>query len=283
MSPSERLAVAARAASRWGLPEPTLLHEGTTAVYAAGDDAVLRVGPLPFGGDGEVAFHHRLRQAGVRVPAIVRPPLELDGDAVLAIERVHGSGDVDWAAVGAMVRRVHALDAADWPGLRRCVDFPHWQIDVLLDDVRDELDDSARRGMLATLDGWQGWQAEAMHEPVLCHGDVHPGNVVQSSDGPVLLDWDLRCLGPAAWDHAPLMAWGERWDGEPEWYDAFAEGYGINLRGEWLAECLADLRNLVATLMRVRVGRTDAAAAAEAERRLRYWRGDPEAPRWTPA
>jgi hypothetical protein len=33
-------------------------------------------------------------------------------------------------------------------------------------------------------------------------------------------------------------------------------------------------------LMRVRAGATDALAAAEAERRLRWWRGDPSAPTW---
>ena len=59
---------------------------------------------------------------------------------------------------------------------------------------------------------------------MVCHGDVHPGNVIQSADGPVLLDWDLLCRGPAAWDHAPLMTWTERWGGEPGIYEAFADG-----------------------------------------------------------
>jgi len=45
---------------------------------------------------------------------------------------------------------------------------------------------------------------------------------------------------------------------------------------------LAELRLLIATLMRVRAGRTDAAAAREADRRLRYWNGDIDAPQWQP-
>jgi hypothetical protein len=32
--------------------------------------------------------------------------------------------------------------------------------------------------------------------------------------------------------------------------------------------------------MRVRAGRADPVAKAEADRRLRYWRGDPDAPTW---
>jgi Ser/Thr protein kinase RdoA (MazF antagonist) len=117
---------------------------------------------------------------------------------------------------------------------------------------------------------------------VICHGDVHPGNVIQSADGPVLLDWDLLCRGPAAWDHAPLMTWTHRWGGDAGIYESFAEGYGVSLRGDPLAEALAELRLVAATLMRVRAARQNPAAAAEAELRLRYWRGEPDAPQWHP-
>jgi hypothetical protein len=64
-------------------------------------------------------------------------------------------------------------------------------------------------------------------------------------------------------------------------YEAFADGYGVSLRGEPVTEALAELRLVAATLMRVKAARFDPTAAAEAERRLRYWRGDPDAPAWT--
>ena len=96
----------------------------------------------------------------------------------------------------------------------------------------------------------------------------------------MLLDWDLVCWGPPAWDHAPLLTWAQRWGGDPSVYPSFAEGYGSSLRDDPLGESLAVLRNVAATLMRVRAGRSDRAAADEAERRLRYWRGDPAAPQW---
>jgi Ser/Thr protein kinase RdoA (MazF antagonist) len=115
---------------------------------------------------------------------------------------------------------------------------------------------------------------------VLCHGDVHPGNVVATADGAVLLDWDLLCTGPAAWDHAPMMTWTERWGGAPGLYEAFAAGYGRSMRGDDVAESVAALRLVAATLMRLRAGRHDEAARAEAERRLRWWRGDADAPPW---
>ncbi|MFP5488829.1 MAG: hypothetical protein ACLGHQ_11050, partial [Acidimicrobiia bacterium] len=55
-------------------------------------------------------------------------------------------------------------------------------------------------------------------------------------------------------------------------------GYGRSLVDDDLTRALAELRNVAATLLRVRAGRTDPAAAAEAERRLAYWRGDSDAP-----
>ena len=77
------------------------------------------------------------------------------------------------------------------------------------------------------------------------------------------------------------MTWTERWGGEPGLYEAFADGYGRSLRGDPVAEALAELRLVAATLMRVRAGRNNPAAADEAERRLRWWRGDRDAPRGT--
>jgi thiamine kinase-like enzyme len=109
---------------------------------------------------------------------------------------------------------------------------------------------------------------------------VHPGNVVATAQGAVLLDWDLLCTGPAAWDHAPLMTWTQRWGGAAGLYEAFAAGYGRSMRGDGVAEAIATLRLVAATLMRLRAGRHDEAARDEAERRLRWWRGDTDAPPW---
>ena len=115
---------------------------------------------------------------------------------------------------------------------------------------------------------------------MVCHGDVHPGNIIQSANGPVLLDWDLACHAPAAWDHAMLLTWSAVWGGDSSAYERFAAGYGQSLADDPLAPSLAVMRNVTATLMRVKAGRTDSAADAEAQRRLQFWRGDPAAPSW---
>ncbi len=279
---SDHAALALAAASDWGLPAPTLVRTGMNSLFHAGDDTVVRVGPSPFGAVAEAAWYDLMAAHGVRVPQLRREVVEADGACVWALERIHPSGSVDWREVGEMVRRVHAIDAANVPGLPSCLDFPHWQIDAVLSDVSQLIDPHAMEGLRRCLQRWERWQVAAAEGVVVCHGDVHPGNVMPTADGPVLLDWDLRCLAPPGWDHAALMTWTERWDGEPGLYEAFADGYGRSLRGERMAEAFAELRLLVATLMRLRAGRADRAAATEAEVRLRYWRGDADAPRWTP-
>ena len=64
-------------------------------------------------------------------------------------------------------------------------------------------------------------------------------------------------------------------------YPAFAAGYGRSLADDPAAVAVAELRLVAATLMRLVAGISDPVAMAEAQRRLRYWRGDHDAPAWT--
>jgi hypothetical protein len=98
----------------------------------------------------------------------------------------------------------------------------------------------------------------------------------------VILDWDSLCLAPAAWDHAPLLTWEDRWGGQAGTYEAFADGYGTNLSASPVAQLLARVRLLAPTLNKIVQGAADPERAAEARRRMRYWRGDPIAPQWRP-
>jgi hypothetical protein len=88
------------------------------------------------------------------------------------------------------------------------------------------------------------------------------------------------CAAPAGWDHAMLLTLAERWGGEAGAYRAFADGYGVSMADDVATRRFAELRNVAATLMRVRAARTDPVARSEAVRRLRYWRGEPDAPVW---
>jgi len=275
---------AAVAAERWGLASPVLVRTGMNAIYVA-EDVVLRVAATTAPAEAALELAAVLTAAGVRVPAARRPDVVRHGRlSVTAWERLHPAvGADDWRAVGAMVRRVHELADDELPTAYPrppAAAFPWWQFETLLTAVSDELDGAARSGLETAIDRHRWWTA-AESPLTTCHGDVHPGNVMATVAGPVLLDWDLLCRAPAAWDHAMLVR-AERWAGcDPAWYDAFAAGYGWCGRDDPLLAAISELRLAAATLMRLVAGRADPAATVEARRRLAYWRGDPDAPRWT--
>lgn len=277
------LAAARDAAHQWSLPEPQLLRTGMNALFAAGDDVVLRIGRPTADPASAIWLADHLAGFGIRTPRYAQsPPLVIGELTVYGMQFEHVVGPIDWAEVGQMVARLHTIDPNSVAGRYPtpwCSSFPWWQFDELLADVGGLLDAASRRGIDAALHRAVGWHERVDHV-VLCHGDVHPGNVLQTDVGPMLIDWDLMCMGPAAWDHAPMMTWSERWGGQPGEYEAFAAGSGRSFRGDAVAESLAELRLVAATLMRVRAGRNDPSAAHEAERRLRWWRGDRDAPAW---
>lgn len=285
VSDLDRATGAARAAaSAWRLPAPSLVRRGMNALYVC-DRVVLRVGSATA---APALAHELVRMLAAHGVATVRPAdgwaASFDGFAVTAWERVDVvDAPIDWRAVGAMVRRVHELSLDEVPAgypVPVPTAFPWWDFDALLADVGGEIDDGARAGLAAAVERHRSALDEVAAHPVVCHGDVHPGNVLVSAAGPLLVDWDLLCRADPVWDHAMLTTYATRWGGDPDVYPAFADGYGRSLADEPLTIALGELRNVAATLMRVRAARGDRAAANEAERRLRYWRGDRDAPAW---
>jgi Ser/Thr protein kinase RdoA (MazF antagonist) len=276
------------AAAHWGLAEPALHRAGMNAIFTV-DDVVLRVGRPSVPASASIELARYLSSIGIRVPAPVRNDVVTSGELqVTAWERLAASpgdraagSDAEWAAVGAMVRRVHSIDPSDLPSsvpLPSPAVLPWWQFDELLAQAGPALDPRARAGIESAIERHRGW--ERFDGAVVCHGDVHPGNIVLADDGPVVLDWDLLCLAPAGWDHSPLLTLHERWGGPAGIYRAFADGYGRTFADDPAAGAFAELRLVAATLMRVTASIVDPLARPEAELRLRYWRGDPEAPAW---
>jgi Ser/Thr protein kinase RdoA (MazF antagonist) len=282
-APAEVRSLAAAAARHWGLPAPDLLRIGMNGIFTA-DDVVVRVGRVTADPTAAIALAEVLGRRGVRVPAPARPDAVAAGDlTATAWERLDlVDVEPEWREIGRMVAAVHALAPGDIPGgypVPPAESFPWWDFDHLLSEVAGELDPAARAGLESAIDRHRGWWLGV--EPVVCHGDVHPGNVAMTADGPVLLDWDLLCSGPPGWDHAMLLHLPQ-WGWPARWYDDFAAGYGRSLAGDPTTEAIAELRLVAATLMRLRAGRADAAAMPEARRRLAFWRGDHDAPTWRP-
>ena len=276
-------ALAEHVADRLGLPDPTLLRVGMNALFRAGD-VVVRVGRPSAPAELAIELAHRLRDQGISTPEPAARDVFVDGDlAATCWEPLVSTAEpIDWREVGALVRRVHMLAPDDLPAgypVPAPTSFPWWDFEALMVDIGTGIDEAARAGLQAAISRNTAWR-RLDGTRVVCHGDVHPGNVMMTAGGPVLIDWDLMCVAPAGWDHAMLLTLAERWGGEVGAYLAFAAGYGESLADDATTRRFAELRNVAATLMRVRAGRTDPAARAEAERRLRYWRGDAAAPMW---
>lgn len=277
------LDVARRVAADRRLPEPELVRVGMNHTFRAGPE-VIRVSSRGF----QVPLDDvtdALRTAGVSHAAPTGPLLEFDGWEATTWEWCEATAaDVDFAAFGAAIRRVHDLDRPTFASvepLRFCGSFPHLDLEHHLAKVRVELDTAAADGLDAALTDLADWRsAAAAAEQVVCHGDVHFNNVIAPA---VVIDWDMLCGGPRAWDHAPTLSAIDRWGLPAETYDRFAEGYGMDLRDDPLASSLAQLRDLAATIMlavRVHRGGAPAAAATELEVRLQTWRGAADAPIW---
>jgi Ser/Thr protein kinase RdoA (MazF antagonist) len=278
------------AARRHGIAHPPRpVRTGANHVFRAGD-AVIRVAPQSADVSGQVALARWLASERFDVAAPLADP-DLIGGAKLSVWRYVDADEghsIDFEQLGEVVARLHRVDRArlkDVVALPFCGDAPWLAVEQNL--ATAEAANVVGADGLAALRrecvALRGWQERAREEGlVVCHGDVHPQNVLMRGDRVVIIDWDAICVGPPAWDHAALMTWAERWGGPAQAYRDFARGYGADLRESPLARELATVRLLAPTINMIISGATDPACATEAQVRMRYWLGDPDAPPWTP-
>ena len=204
--------LAAAAATHWGLPAPELLRIGMNGIFTAGD-VVMRVGRVTADPASAIALAEVLaagRESARSRPADAVVAGDLTATAWERLELV--DVDPDWREIGRMVAVVHGLAPDDVPGgypVPPAESFPWWRLRRPARGGRRRPRRGGAAGLESAIDRHRGWWVDV--ERVVCHGDVHPGNVVVTAGGPVLLDWDLLCSGPPGWDHAMLLRlprWG---------------------------------------------------------------------------
>jgi Ser/Thr protein kinase RdoA (MazF antagonist) len=264
-----------------------LLRASENVVFRVGD-TVLRVSAGDVDASAQVSLARWLAEQGLAVPRPVTDAVVVKGLQVIAWEYIDASSrPIDYRQLGEAIAALHRLAPA---GVSQRIELP-WCGAASWLQLRENLKVAAQTGVVSSDDiellqaaatELDGWQEQAHHEPrVVCHGDVHPQNVLMQGDRLVILDWDSICVGPPAWDHAALLTWAERWGGSPADYAAFSTGYGTDLRQSSLAQTLARVRLLAPTINMIIRGNSSPSHAQEAQLRMRYWRGDPTAPAWT--
>lgn len=202
-------------------------------------------------------------------------------------EYIRGEQPVDYRQWGEAICLLHQMSVE---GVAELVALP-WCGDADWLQLAENLETAANAGVVSdddievlgavTVDA-AGWQKAARcGELVVCHGDVHPQNVLMRGDELIIIDWDAICIGPTEWDHAALLTWADRWGGAPSEYMAFAAGYGRDMRESPLAQILARVRLLAPTINMIIRGATSSRHAEEARLRMLYWQCVPSAPAWT--
>lgn len=286
--------LAAAAAGRaLGLTHPCeLVRVAQCVVFRCGPVALRVSQAKHLDQTGLVALTRALRGAGI-------PAVEAVGDLIYdadwqvsvwewaAHDGAQGLETEAFHTLGVALRTLHdlrepALSVAglEWPAGPAALREPWLLLEDLLASARGTgaLDDVAYGVLSTQIEQLGAWRTAWTTGPqVPCHGDLHPGNLRWHAGRLVILDWDAAGWGPAGWDHAALVPWESRWGGAPGSYEAFAAGYGVDLRREPGMQVLVQVRLLVATLNLL----TDPKLRSIGVERLRYWLTEDTA-KWRP-
>jgi Ser/Thr protein kinase RdoA (MazF antagonist) len=265
------------------------LRTGDNHVFRAGD-VVIRVAPGSADVSSQIALARWLISDGFQVAAPLADAEVIDGSTLSLWEYVHADArrPIDFEQLGETVARLHRIAPSrlnDVVALPFCGDATWLAIEdnLALAEAAEVVGPEGLAALRRECRALRGWQERAREDSlVVCHGDVHPQNVLMRGHEVVILDWDTICIGPPAWDHAALITWADRWGGAAETYPDFARGYGADLRSSPLAKELAALRLLAPTINTIINAASDPRFVGEAEARMRYWLGDPAPPTWTP-
>ena len=175
-----------------------------------------------------------------RVPA---GPYERDGFAISFWDRVESTAEsIKPRAAGALLRRCHeALDGyeAQLPAPGVIEETLQLTVHPL---VFERLDESERTLLQRAAEQLRARLANATLPLRPLHGDAHPGNMLCTTSGPLLIDWEDCFAGPMEWDLACLVG-GMRLVGDDESARLALESYGAPYDRD-LLELMLGVRNL---------------------------------------
>jgi hypothetical protein len=142
----------------------------------------------------EVQMTHAIFAAGGPAPEVLGV-VTLEGRFGVVLPRFDGPTLLQLVRSGAVTReqaarssRTSALSVHKTPAPPDVLSLRAW-MDIWLRSARGMLPDHIATGVVALIERLQPGDG-------LCHGDLHPGNVIMTAEGPRLIDWTARCAGP---------------------------------------------------------------------------------------
>lgn len=191
-------------------PAPTALGDlvglGRTAeVFARGEDEVvklLRPGIPDHLGEREARVAALVEEAAVAAPRLLGT-MQIDGRYGLVYERLVGPSMMDDVArrpweIDRSARRFAAVHAAMHDASGIGLPAQRARMRRMIERADTVLPDGARKAALARLDSLPDGDA-------ICHGDMHPGNVLVTGRGAVVIEWETSSCGSAAGDVARTL------------------------------------------------------------------------------
>lgn len=221
-------------------------YHATIALPGAGLTArVARAGEAPRAIQAELDFAVLAAGHGMPVLAPENPQATPTGHGTVSFWPLLSptGGTAGWPWLAQVLARIHQLPAGGYP--HRC--DPLGRIRNRLGryrqwpGARDPVTETAEAACRELGDEL----AEMTWPPAMVHGDAHPGNVVVTAAGPILVDFDLAGAGPAMWDLTIPVVHHRRFGAPGHMLSAFFAAYGSDPRGHPGFEVLVRVQELL--------------------------------------
>lgn len=208
------------------LPEPVVVSALTTVVLRCGEHAVK---VYPPGTDAAHLARVRAALEGASSAVLTsHGPVATSRGVVTVMPWIAGAdahAEVGWREVGALLRTFHAeTSGADLPAWAPLSRLPGQVADLAPGHAAVLL--GARAELLTALSG-----VGSLVGVGAVHGDVSPGNVVRTADGPRLIDLDWVAAAPREHDLASAARRRAAGEISRSAYAGFCRAYGADVRG----------------------------------------------------
>lgn len=274
-------AAALAAAAEFGLEDPVLVGVHGAALWRSREVA-LRVERPSTDARMLLDLARVAERAGVPVAGRVRQePFDHPTGQVTLWRWIHTSSpqaSVDLGCFGAAIRALHRdVRVASWTaaGARPVFETFGRRLQRNVDELlAGDVDPSIVQLLRGEAGRWLDEARATLPSPlgdVALHGDAHPGNVVGTAGGCVLVDWEFASVGAGEWDHAHVLMHVRRGQAPRAAYDEFAAGYGEDIRSWHGIEAWIRLHEVLATARMAAASLRDGALAPRLDERLSWW------------